>query len=204
MQISSWTLLGKCTCLGSWQQVSLACHDSRFSILQSSKSSHWAADQPVLQAASISSLRHTAHSDVSRIMGGTPTFCSIPVPQSCCNRVLPRLPSNSLHSIRPRRFKKDQKRYIPHGYVQLSVVNSKVSNFKSDGNVLKTARNKTAGNPSFDADLQWILEPSWERKERTCDKMRQHSKVDILHKSPGALQMLLHGFCCEMDNRMKE
>ena len=29
--------LENCTCLGSWQQVSLACHDSRFSILQSSQ-----------------------------------------------------------------------------------------------------------------------------------------------------------------------
>lgn len=176
---------------------------SRFSVFDSPKLEKLALSCGPTSAPSSVHLIPTAHSDVSRIMGA-PTFCSIPVPQSCCNRVLPRLPSNSLHSIRPRRFKKDQKRYIPHGYVQLSVVNSKVSNFKSDGNVLKTARNKTAGNPSFDADLQWILEPSWERKERTCDKMRQHSKVDILHKSPGALQMLLHGFCCEMDNRMKE
>lgn len=125
---------------------------SRFSVFDSPKLEKLALSCGPTSAPSSVHLIPTAHSDVSRIMGA-PTFCSIPVPQSCCNRVLPRF-SNSLHSIRPRRFKKDQKRYIPHGYVQLSVVNSKVSNFKSDGNVLKTARNKTAGNPSFDADLQ--------------------------------------------------
>lgn len=145
-------------------------------------------------------------------MGGTPTFCSIAVPQSYCNGVLPRLPSNS-HSIRPRRFKilNTQKR-LKNTWRLRPAIRGKLQGLQPFQERWQRAENReqNCGQPVFrcrptmNTDEYLNLRTERENMRQNATKC-DHSKVDMaIHTNLAVFKCFCMDFAVKWTLEWKE